>query len=406
MQGKAALATHHRVRSPFVRCAVTRPKLHPESTGHMDGCPEQAQELRRQIEATLARAADPHDILPLLHRLARMATDGSDESLFANSRLAELLVERHPWRAALCARRVLAHHPDDDRSWATFALCQTLLGNYKVAVAAYRRAVAAAPTNPWYAHNLGHLLDVALGRAAEAEVWLKRAHRGASESAEVCASYAHALARIGRIADARKVLTRAKKRTASREHAALLRWIDDGAPADRDRPGPTPARIHPIAIRSQVGSRLDPRRGSDATSEASPRRGRGRPLGDPAPKSHFRSPIPAELEAVLSRGLASLPLDSKQRARARSLARDAGTYFSRPGESRRSRGPRPLREADAIAAAIAYAIVYVDHVPLTQAEVAACFRVSVAHLRGRFGELRAHLDLLPGDSRYRTLRGS
>jgi transcription initiation factor TFIIIB Brf1 subunit/transcription initiation factor TFIIB len=111
-----------------------------------------------------------------------------------------------------------------------------------------------------------------------------------------------------------------------------------------------------------------------------------------------------QIETVLARGLASLPLDSKQRARARALARDAGTYFLRPA-SAAGRGPRQLREADAVAAAIAYAIVYVDHVPLTQAEVAACFRVSVAALRGRFGELRAHLDLLPGDSRYRTVRG-
>jgi hypothetical protein len=53
---------------------------------------------------------------------------------------------------------------------------------------------------------------------------------------------------------------------------------------------------------------------------------------------------------------------------------------------------------------VAYAIVYVDHVPLTQAEVASCFRVGVASLRGRFGELRAHLDLTPGDARYATLR--
>jgi hypothetical protein len=94
---------------------------------------------------------------------------------------------------------------------------------------------------------------------------------------------------------------------------------------------------------------------------------------------------------VLARGLASLPLDAKQRARARALARDAATRFQR--------GP-----VESIAAAIAYAIVFVDHIPLTQADVAACFRVGVASLRGRFGELRAHLDLLPGDARYATLR--
>jgi hypothetical protein len=60
--------------------------------------------------------------------------------------------------------------------------------------------------------------------------------------------------------------------------------------------------------------------------------------------------------------------------------------------------------APALAAAVAYAMVFVDRVPLSQSEVAACFRVSVASLRARFGELRSHLDLLPGDTRYRTVR--
>ena len=114
------------------------------------------------------RRSIPRDVLPLLHRLARLAPDGSDEHLFANLHLAELLVERDPWRAALYARRVLAHRPDDDRGWATLALCQTLLGNYRFAVTAYHHALASAPKNPWYAHNLGHLLDVALGRAEDA----------------------------------------------------------------------------------------------------------------------------------------------------------------------------------------------------------------------------------------------
>ena len=41
-----------------------------------------------------------------------------------------------------------------------------------------------------------------------------------------------------------------------------------------------------------------------------------------------------------------------------------------------------------------------------QAEVAACFRVSAAALRGRFSELRAHLDLKPFDPRYRGASGS
>jgi tetratricopeptide (TPR) repeat protein len=353
----------------------------------MDARRVQAQELRRQIEWTLARAVDPSDVLPMLHRLARVADDGSDESLFAHLHLAELLVERDPWRAALFARRVLAHRPDEDRGWATLALCQTLLGNYRFAVSAYHHALTSAPKNPWYAHNLGHLLDVALGRAHEAIGWLKRAYESAAYSGEVAASYAHALARVGRIAEARKVLGRAMKRTSSREHSALLRWLEQGAPPDKDHPLPRPAPVHAIPQPMPPVLDRDPRPATRTKREGGGSRARA-----------GTATLLSELEAILARGLASLPLDSKQRARAKSLARDAVAYFSRPTSSRSGAA------AHAVAAAIAYAIVYVDHIPLTQADVAACFRVSVASLRGRFAELRTHLDLMPGDARYATLR--
>jgi tetratricopeptide (TPR) repeat protein len=363
----------------------------------MDARQEQAQELRRQIEWTLARAVDPSDVLPMLHRLARLANDGSDDSLFANLHLAELLVERDPWRAALFARRVLGHRPEDDRGWATLALCQTFLGHYKFAVSAYHHALTSAPKNPWYAHNLGHLLDVALGRAAEAIGWLKRAHQSAPDSGEVAASYAHALARVGRLSEARKVLTRAMKRGSSRELTALLRWLEQGAPADKDHPLPRPAPVHALATRGLVPQMT--RGEGDADRET---RGSKRDDSALAQRRAMRSAQVGELDAVLARGLSSLPLDAKQRARAKALARDAAAYFSRPSGARAAAGGRA--GVDAVAAAIAYAIVYVDHVPLTQAEVASCFRVGVASLRGRFGELRSHLDLLPGDARYATLR--
>ena len=348
----------------------------------MDARREQPHELRHQIEWALARALDPRDVLPLLHRLARLAPEGSDENLFANLHLAELLVERDPWRAALYARRLLSRRPDDDRGWATLALCQTLLGNYRFAVSAYHRAIASAPKNPWYAHNLGHLLDVALGRADEAIGWLKRAYQSAAYSGEVAASYAHALARVGRIADARRVLSRAMKRSSSREYSALLKWLEQGAAADKDHPLPRPAPIHAMTARDRDAEEGGPAGRRD----------------EPSARRQIRSPLAAELDGVLSRGLASLPLDAKQRARAKALARDAMSYFLRPA------GARGTAAVHAVAAAVAYAIVFVDHVPLTQAEVASCFRVSVASLRGRFSELRSHLDLTPGDARYATLR--
>jgi tetratricopeptide (TPR) repeat protein len=362
----------------------------------MDVTRQQAQELRRQIEWTLARAINPADVLPMLHKLVRLAEDGSEENVFAHLHLAELLVERHPWRAALCARRVLAHRPDDDRGWATLGLCQTLLGNYNFAVRAYHHALTSAPKNPWYAHNLGHLLDIALGRAAEAVVWLKRAHEGAADSDEVAASYAHALARAGRIADARKVLVRATKRGSSREHLALLKWLDQGAPPDKEHPLPRPTALHAHA--SHASSAAPP--SSDDAAAGPPPSGKGERTDPPRPV--LRGGAVAELEEVLTRGLASLPLDAKQRARARSLARDAGARFTQASRPAASRGA--ATSLAALAAGVAYAIVYVDHVPLTQAEVAACFRVSVASLRARFNELRTHLDLLPGDARYATFR--
>jgi hypothetical protein len=123
---------------------------------------------------------------------------------------------------------------------------------------------------------------------------------------------------------------------------------------------------------------------------------------------------------VLARGLSHLPLDPRQRERALALARDALPPVKRLTRSRTAaalapratsaNGEETARSAASpedvagLAAAVAYAIVYIDHVPLSQAEVAAPFRVGVAHLRGRFAELRARLDIIRGDARYATAR--
>ena len=347
----------------------------------MDSHKPEAERLRQDVEWALRRAIDPSDVLPMLHRLARTAVEGTDESIYAHRNLAELLVERNPWRAALHARRLLSHRPEDDRGWAMLGLCQTLLGNFRFAASAYHRALTRSPSNPWYAHNLGHLLDVALGRAKAALPWLKSAHAAAPTNSEIATSYAHALARAGNVPEAKKVLARAIKKGMSREHAALLRWLDNGAPPGKDQPSPRPA---PIPRR--------PRRSADAIAPAAarPRQAAGK---NAAPEA-------AELDRALARGLASLPLDARQRGRAKELARDALAHFLHES----SRVTTATAGAQSLAAAIAYAIVYVDHVPLTQAEVAACFRVSVASVRGRFGELRTCLDLTPGDARYATVR--
>jgi tetratricopeptide (TPR) repeat protein len=345
----------------------------------MDPQRDEVERLRGDVEWALRRAVDPSEVLPLLHRLVRLAAEGTEESVFAHRNLSELVVDRDPWRAALHARAVLRHRGDDDRGWALLGLCQTLLGNFRYAATAYREALSRAPANPWYAHNLGHLLDVALGRSRDALHWLETAYEGARDNADIAASYAHALAREGRLDEAKRVVVRAIKRGGSREHDALLRWLDAGAPAGQDqpvpRPSPMPRRLPPTAIG-----------GVAAGEDKSPRTRRTKAKG-----------VATDLDGALTRGMASLPFDARQRARAKELARDALVHFS----ATRSRA----QTAESLAAAVAYAIVYVDHVPLTQAEVAGCFRVRVASLRGRFGELRAHLDLSPGDARYATVRG-
>ena len=137
-----------------------------------------------------------------------------------------------------------------------------------------------------------------------------------------------------------------------------------------------------------------------------------------APTARGAASLRRAVDAALARGLERLPLDDKQRARARELAHATGggtavaenvgaasgsrAHADAADTGERAEAKRATTGARSVAAAIAYAVVFVDRVPLTPAEVAATFRVSPAALRGRFGELRARLDLTPGDARYAT----
>src|SRR4051812_30169749 len=102
--------------------------LHP-NVEVMD--PAETRLLRQQIERSLRGAFDPSDVLPRLARLARVAEASSDDAIFANQKLAELLAERDPWRAALFVRRALVRRTNDDRAWAILAFCHTMLGNFR-----------------------------------------------------------------------------------------------------------------------------------------------------------------------------------------------------------------------------------------------------------------------------------
>ena len=307
----------------------------------------ECQRLRRDVELALA-GPDPVRVLPLLHRLAARAEEGSDESVFAHRQLAEILLERDPWRAALHARRVVKIRPEDDRAWAALALSQSLLGNHVYATRALARALEYAPENPWYAHNLGHTLDVALGRPREAVRYLRRAYHRSGHNAEVATSLAHALARAGRTRAARTLLARVLELSPAPERRALMRWIEAGA----DGCAPVCSGVQLLATREEP--------------EEAPR--------SRAARGHRRW-----LQSSLRRGLARLPLDAAQRAAATSLAREAAAR----------KPPTDERGAHAIAAAAAWTIISRAGIPLSQAEVAACFRTSASTLRQRLGSVRA-----------------
>jgi len=313
--------------------------------------------LRRDAEALLREATDPGSLLPVLHRLAKQAPDGSEECAFAHRNLAEILVDRDPWRAALHARRATTARPDDDRGWAAMGLCQTLLGNYRAAASSYRRAIECAPGNPWYAHNLGHLLDVALGRPCDAVAWLRRAYEGARRDGEIATSYAQALARAGETEEAKRVLKRATKKSATREQKALLDWLT--APK-----GELQTRSGKVQLRD----------GSDELPRAIPRKRKQSARSEEAKR---------QVSEILDRGMARLPLDEAQRNRAQAMAIEAIS----------ARIPADETQARVIAAAVAYAVVRDASVPLSPTEVASTFRVSVASLRGRFASLRTRLSL-------------
>lgn len=192
--------------------------------------PDDLERLRREVDRGFRANLEPEDLLPLLARLARAAPPDSEEWIYAHRHLAELGVEHDPWRAALFARRVVRIRADDDGAWAVLGLSQSLLGNYRYAAFAYHRALALAPNNPWYAHNLGHLYDVALNRPSDALPLLEQATKAETGEADIAASYAHALARCGKLMMAKRVLKRAIKHGATADQMALWRWLDAGAP--------------------------------------------------------------------------------------------------------------------------------------------------------------------------------
>lgn len=159
----------------------------------------------------------------MLERLERHTPPASETNLFAKTQLAEVLISKEPWRAAILCREVL-RHCENDRAWGVLGLAHSVLGNFRSATRAYRRALSLNPSCPSYSHNLGHLIDVAFGRPRQALPLLRAAYEAQPGDIEIAASYAHALLRCGQSSAARRVLVAA---VGSAEAESLLaRWTD------------------------------------------------------------------------------------------------------------------------------------------------------------------------------------
>lgn len=258
----------------------------------------------------------------------------------------------------------------DDVIHALMGLSQALLGNYRAAVASYRRALQIAPRNPWYHHNMGHLLDVALGETREALPHLRAANEMEPGEDEITASLAHCLARLDQIEEARELADEAV-RLAPRnaDHQALLEWV--GGSAVKSSPS-----------RSR-------RRGTSGAAQG--RRPRGRSSGSRRPVPKAKEPISAEaVLSALEERMREGGFSTRQLAGARSLWADFR-------ESRPVRATKP----EVYAAAIEYAIAQVHGVDgVTQASVARRYGVGTSSLCNRYGEIREALALVPGDPRY------
>ncbi|MFO0551727.1 MAG: hypothetical protein U0271_25300 [Polyangiaceae bacterium] len=197
------------------------------------GLRPELEQKRREVERALWAGESATWLVADLVTLARESDPGSELWLFAHRELALATATEHPWRASVVARRVLDLDAGDHVAWATLGLAQSLLGNLRFAVRCYERALAISPHQPRYAHNLGHLYDVALDEPERALPLLARAHRAEPRSVEVTASYAHALGRAGRASDGLALLRPALARGATRDQQALSTWLEQLVAAAR-----------------------------------------------------------------------------------------------------------------------------------------------------------------------------
>lgn len=322
--------------------------------------------LRARVDDALKRDRPVGELEPLLSRLVHLAGEDSDDGLFAHRQLAELLLEDHPWKASLHLRRVLRFAPGDDMAHALMGLAQALLGNFEAAVVSYTRALALAPYNPWYHHNVGHLLDVALDMPRRALTHLRKAHEAQPIEDEVTASLAHCLARCEELEEAEQYAAEALSLAPDHaEHRGLLQWIREGAP------GGGLLRVGPALS------------GRAPRTEGGPRRGLREDAADEA------------VLHVLERHMTPAARTEGLLHRAQLLWQDF-------------RGRRPqLRvvKPEIFAAALEYAVSQVHGIEdATQAAIARRYSVRPDAVSQRYVMIRNAVELQPNDPRY--LRGT
>ncbi len=260
----------------------------------------EALALWRALEVANTKGSGKTRVVPLLVELARVAPERSEAWAFAHRELASHLLADDPWRASICARRLLDHAPRDAAAWGILGLTQSLLGNHEYAVRCYREALRFDPSNPWYAHNLGHLLDVACDRPRAARPLLERALARLADwpeatprhHVEVTASLAHALMRVGEL-DAALVHVRRVIRSgmATQGHHELHRVIDERLEARLEahmRTLPRAAgsgRAVRVRRRTTASTRPDPQRSTPALERPATR-----PRDTPAPSKPLGRP--------------------------------------------------------------------------------------------------------------------
>jgi predicted Zn-dependent protease len=177
------------------------------------------------IEWALSQGLPVGDLVPMVERLMHEASPDTPHFNYAKRQLAELIVRKEPFRAARLAREVLDENRDDDRALAALGLACLLMGHFKLAEKSYRAALALVPHCPWYAHNLGHLLDVAMSRPHEALPLLRMSRRALPHEPEIAGSYAHALLRAGKHDEAWEHLLVAVEHNRVRAAELRDKWL-------------------------------------------------------------------------------------------------------------------------------------------------------------------------------------